>query len=503
MKITRLLSLGLLAFSLPAIAASAAPAPARPNILLIVSDDLAACLGSYGNTAVRTPNLDRLAAQSVQFTRAYCQFPVCGPSRASFMSGLYPEQLGMLGNNYTTGSYRVLNPALASHPSVGGLLRRNGYVSLRVSKIYHMGIPGSIESGDPAGDEPDSWDRTFNVMAPEATSLGVVTLLSPNRPEPGTSFTRVVVPDGEESTQADVLATTQAIAILQARARGRGRDDRRLLRTDDAFFLAVGLVRPHVPLVAPQRLHAHYPPEKITLPYVPPGDLDDVPPPAAAMRNDVRYGMSETQQREAIAAYYAAVEFMDEQVGRLLTELDRLRLRDNTIVVFTSDHGFHLGEHGLWQKTTLFEESLRVPLLISAPGFAASAGTRCDALVEHVDLYPTLADLAGLAEQAPKNLPGRSLRPLLREPVVAAAGFREFAYSVAGNGGRSIRDATWRYNRWGDGGEELYNLATDPRQFTNLASAPVHADSLAKMRAALERTRTALGPLPRSATRER
>ena len=285
----------------------------------------------------------------------------------------------------------------------------------------HAGIPGSIESGDPAGDEPDSWDRTFNVMAPEATSLGVVTLLSPNRPEPGTSFTRVVVPDGEESTQADVLATTQAIAILQARARGRGRDDRRLLRTDDAFFLAVGLVRPHVPLVAPQRLHAHYPPEKITLPYVPPGDLDDVPPPAAAMRNDVRYGMSEAQQREAIAAYYAAVEFMDEQVGRLLAELDRLRLRDNTIVVFTSDHGFHLGEHGLWQKTTLFEESLRVPLLISAPGFAASAGTRCDALVEHVDLYPTLADLAGLAEQAPKNLPGRSLRPLLREPVVAAA----------------------------------------------------------------------------------
>jgi arylsulfatase A-like enzyme len=288
-----------------------------------------------------------------------------------------------------------------------------------------------------------------------------------------------------------------------ARARGRGREDRRLLRTDDAFFLAVGLVRPHVPLVAPQRLHAHYPPEKITLPYVPPGDLDDVPPPAAAMRNDVRYGMSEAQQREAIAAYYAAVEFMDEQVGRLLTELDRLRLRDNTIVVFTSDHGYHLGEHGLWQKTTLFEESLRVPLLISAPGFAASAGTRCDALVEHVDLYPTLADLAGLAEQAPKNLPGRSLRPLLREPVAAAAGFREFAYSVAGNGGRSIRDARWRYNRWGDGGEELYNLATDPRQFTNLASAPAHADSLANMRAALERTRTALGPLPRGATRER
>ncbi len=476
------------------LAAGAARAADRPNVLLIVSDDLAACLGSYGNTVIRTPNLDRLAAQGVRFTRAYCQFPVCGPSRASFMSGLYPEQIGMMGNNYTPGSYRALTPAVATHPSVGGLLRRHGYVSLRVSKIYHMGIPGSIESGDPAGDEPDSWDRTFNVMAPEGTSLGVATLLSPKRPEPGTSFTRVIVPDAEEATQADRLSAAQAMAILQARARGRNLNDRRQLRPDDAFFLAVGFVRPHVPLVAPQRLFDHYPPAKIALPAVPPGDLDDVPAPAAAMRNDLRYGMSEAQQREAIAAYYAAVEFMDEQVGRLLAELDRLRLREKTVVIFTSDHGYHLGEHGLWQKTTLFEESLRVPLLVSAPGFAASAGARSDALVELVDLYPTIVDLAGRSEAAPKNLAGRSLRPLLQDP--AAADFREYAYSVTGNGGRSIRDVTWRYNRWGDGGEELYDLVRDPRQFTNLAGQPAHAATLERLRAALARKAASLGPLP-------
>jgi len=458
------------------------------NVLLIVSDDLAACLGSYGNPVSRTPNLDRLAAQGVRFTRAYCQFPVCGPSRASFMSGLYPEQTGMMGNNYTPGSYRATNPALANHPSIGGLLRRHGYVSLRVGKIYHMGVPFSVESGDPAGDDPDSWDRTFNIAAPESASAGELTLLSPKRPEFGTSFTRIIVPDGEEGTQADVLATNQAIALLQSRVRTRSHGEKRVLRSDAPFFLAVGLVRPHVPSVAPRRLFDRYPPEKIALPNVPPGDLDDVPAPAAAMRNDLRYGMSEAQQREAIAAYYATVEFMDEQVGRLLAELDRLGVRDRTVVIFTSDHGFHLGEHGLWQKTTLFEESLRVPLIVSAPGFAASAGAHCEALVELTDLYPTIADLAGVSDKAPGTLVGRSLRPLLADPAAGAA-FRAVAYSVTGNGGRSVRTLAWRYNRWGEGPEELYDLRRDPGQFTNLAGDPAYASELAAMRAELVRQR--------------
>jgi arylsulfatase A-like enzyme len=261
-----------------------------------------------------------------------------------------------------------------------------------------------------------------------------------------------------------------------------------VLRSDAPFFLAVGLVRPHVPSVAPRRLFDRYPPEKIALPNVPPGDLDDVPAPAAAMRNDLRYGMSEAQQREAIAAYYATVEFMDEQVGRLLAELDRLGVRDRTVVIFTSDHGFHLGEHGLWQKTTLFEESLRVPLIVSAPGFAASAGAHCEALVELADLYPTIADLAGVSDKAPGTLVGRSLRPLLADPAAGAA-FRAVAYSVTGNGGRSVRNLAWRYNRWGEGPEELYDLRRDPGQFTNLAGDPAYASELAAMRAELVRQR--------------
>ncbi|WP_457795360.1 sulfatase [Horticoccus sp. 23ND18S-11] len=466
----------------------------RLNVLLIVSDDLTACLGSYGNAVCRTPNLDRLAAQGVRFTRAYCQNPVCGPSRASFMSGLYPEQNGVTGNNYTYGSYRVLTPSLAEHPSIGGLLRRNGYVSMRVGKIFHMGIPGGIEAGDPGGDDPDSWDRAFNVMAPETASPGELEDISPRPAAYGTRFARVIVPDGQETTQADYLAASQAIAILETRSRVRVSDDRRQLRPTDPLFLAVGLIRPHVPAVAPKRLFDHYPPERIALPRVPPGDLDDVPAPAAEMRNDARYGMDERQQRQAIAAYYASVEFMDEQVGRLLGALDRLKLRERTIVIFTSDHGFHLGEHTLWQKTTLFEESLRVPLLVSAPGFQATAGAHSDALVELTDLYPTIADLAGLRDRTPANLVGRSLRPLLLNP--GATGEREFAYSVNSRGGRSLRNLRWRYNSWGEAGEELYDLEQDPRQFTNLAGNPAHAATLAVMRAALDRKRQAIGPAP-------
>jgi arylsulfatase A-like enzyme len=315
-----------------------------------------------------------------------------------------------------------------------------------------------------------------------------LTLLSPKRADFGTSFTRIIVPDGEEDTQADVLAINQAIALLQARVRTRSHGEKRMLRSDAPFFLAVGLVRPHVPSVAPRRLFDRYPPEKMALPDVPPGDLDDVPAPAAAMRNDLRYGMNETQQREAIAAYYATVEFMDEQVGRLLGELDRLGVRDRTLVIFTSDHGFHLGEHGLWQKTTLFEESLRVPLIVSAPGFASSAGKHCDALVELTDLYPTIADLAGVSDKAPRTLAGRSLRSLLAEPA-AGAEFRDVAYSVTGNGGRSVRNSAWRYNSWGEGPEELYDLRRDPGQFTNLAGDPAYATELATMRTELERRR--------------
>jgi arylsulfatase A-like enzyme len=464
---------------------SFARAAERPNVLLIVSDDLTACLGCYGNEVCQTPNLDRLAAEGVVFERAYCQFPLCGPSRASFMSGLYPNTTKMLGNSKALGSYRTTNAALADHPSIGGFLRRNGYVSLRVSKIYHMGVPGGIEAGEPGGDDPDSWDRAFDVMAPETASPGQLELLTPKRPHYGSNFARVIVPDEQVATQADHLAASQAIALLENRARGRS--DSGFLRPEQPFFLAVGFVRPHVPLIAPQRMFEQYPEEDAELPHVPEGDLDDVPPPAAAMENARRYGMNQRQQKQALAAYYASVSFMDQQVGRLLDALNRLDLRENTIVIFTSDHGYNLGEHHCWQKLSLFEESARVPLIVAAPGFEASAGQHSDALVELVDLYPTIADLTGLADEAPKNLHGISLRGLLQDP--AQADERKPAYTVTHQGGESIRTGRWRYNRWKDSGEELYDHETDPNEFTNLAGDPQYDAELSQMRQLLRDVR--------------
>jgi len=458
-----------------------------PNILLIISDDLATCLGCYGDPVCRTPNLDKLAEEGLLFSRAYCQFPVCGPSRASLMSGLYPEQTGMMGNSYAQGSYRALNPDLANHPCIGSLLRRNGYVSVRVSKIFHMGVPAGIESGSSGGDDPDSWDRAFDIMAPETASPGKLELISPLAHHYGSNFARIIVPDGEEHTQADVLAVSQAIAVMETRSRVQLHDAKHMLRPNEPFFLAVGLVRPHVPLIAPKRCFEAYPEGEIELPTVPLNDLDDVPKAGHKKTNRAFYGMDDTQQRQAKAAYYASVEFMDEQVGRLLNAVERLDLADDTVVIFTSDHGFHLGEHGIWQKLTLFEESTRVPLLIRAPGvhYANTAGRTCNDLVELVDLYPTIAELAGLSDLAPSQLAGESLVPFLKGERIQ--NHREAAYVVTSGNGRSIRTREWAYHRWMDTGEEeLYHLSKDPEQFTNLAQDPEHLPAINRMRTLLE-----------------
>ena len=475
---------GANAQSTPESAANDAPADPPPNVLLIMADDLTACLGCYGNTVCRTPNLDRLAAEGGRFDRAYCQYPVCGPSRASLMSGLYPSATRMLGNDALhQGAFKRSNPALADHPSIGEFLRQNGYFSARVSKIYHMGVPGGIEEGVPGGDEPRSWDWTYNVIGPETYSQGELELLTPTRTHYGSNFARLMVDDELAGTQADVLSAAQGVAVLESRSRRP---------KPQPFFLAVGFVRPHVPLVAPKRLFDLYPSDAIELPFVPPRDLDDVPLPARGMANVGRYGMNETQKRQAVAGYYAAVSFMDEQVGKLLAALDRLDLRQRTIVIFTSDHGYSLGEHDCWQKLSLFEESTRVPLLISAPGH--ERGATFAPPVELVDLYPTIAELCGLADRAPKNLQGVSLAAALRD---AANGRREkaFAYTVSYQKGESIRTARHRYNRWGaspgEGNEELYDHATDPKEFTNLASLPEHAATLSNMRRLMDEARAA------------
>ena len=463
-----------------------------PNILLIVSDDLNTRIGPYMEIDKHTPHLDRLATEGVQFTRAYCQYPICGPSRASFMSGLYPETNGVLRNNDQPGSYKKETPALADHPSMAGFFRENGYFTARVSKIYHMGVPGGIERGEPGGDEPDSWDYTYNVMGPETLSPGELELLSPKNPHYGGNFSRMVIPDKYEGTQTDYLAASQAIAILENRA-GKVPEhgtNKQRIKKDAPFFLAVGFVRPHVPLIAPENCFAPYPEDEVVLPPVIIGE--DVPEEALRRTNDRVFGMNKTQQKRTISSYMASVRFMDQQVGRLLETLDRLDLREETIVIFISDHGYNLGEHNCWSKISLWEGSVRVPMIISVPGSESSHGKSCNNITELIDLYPTLTELCGFKGQEPEILQGKSLAGFLNGEKKETP--NAFAYTVS-YGGRdaTIRTNRWRYTRWGEealpGKEELYNHEEDPEELYNLADDENYREILEKMREQLEMMR--------------
>jgi uncharacterized sulfatase len=253
---------------------------------------------------------------------------------------------------------------------------------------------------------------------------------------------------------------------------------------DKPFFLAVGFYRPHTPYVAPKKYFAHIPLDQIPLFADPAGDREDIPPPALTVKQ-ANYGLSDKLQREAKQAYYASIEFMDAQVGLLLDALDKLGLAENTIVVFTSDHGYHLSEHGLWQKQSLFEESARVPLVIAAPSMKAK-GQATERLFEHIDLYPTLAELCGLA--LPDARPGRSAKPLLDDPQLAwkDAAFTQVQRGQGKDGfaGYSVRTERYRYTEWDGGakGVELYDHDSDPEERTNVARDPARAEVIAQLK---------------------
>jgi arylsulfatase A-like enzyme len=471
---------------------SAALTAQKPNVLFIISDDLNTRIGPYMEISNHTPHLDQLAAEGVRFTRTYCQFPLCGPSRASLMSGLYPESNGVLNNNDQPGSYRVENPSLANHPSMAGYFREQGYYTARVSKIYHMGVPGGIERGDPGGDDPDSWDYAYNVLGPETLSPGKLELLSPGNLHYGSNFARMILKDGTETTQADYLAVNQAIAILENRA---GKQDpqgnnKQKVKPQAPFFLAVGLVRPHVPLIAPENCFTPYPEEEV---FLPPVVVEDNVPDEALRRQNMKiWEMNEIQKKQTIGAYMASVRFMDQQVGRLMEALERLNLREETIVVFVSDHGYNLGEHDCWSKVSLWEGSVRIPLIIADPGNPSGHGVSCESICELIDLYPTLSALCELEENQPAILQGRSLAAYIRGEQYPSV--KSHAYTISfGGKAASIRTERWRYTRWGEhvaeGNEELYDHLQDPEEHINLAHDPGLKHIMAQLRERFEEAR--------------
>jgi arylsulfatase A-like enzyme len=322
-------------------------------------------------------------------------------------------------------------------------------------------------------------------MGPETNSPGTLELLSPLNLHYGGNFSRMILPDSMGTYQTDYLAASQAIAILENRAGTipEGATNKKRIKPDAPFFLAVGFVRPHVPLIATESCFAPYPVNEVLLPPV--KVADNVPEEALRRQNQKRYGMDLLQQQKTISAYMASVRYMDQQVGRLMEALDRLSLREQTIVIFLSDHGYNLGEHGCWAKQSLWEGTVRVPLIISVPALEKNHGTRCNAVTELIDLYPTLASLCGYADQAPSNLQGRSLLDHLTAPQRTDNEAVAYTVSYAGTAG-SLLYRHWRYTRWQEdpeaGKEELYDHRTDPEEWVNLATDPDQQAILEEMR---------------------
>jgi iduronate 2-sulfatase len=446
----------------------------RPNVLFIISDDLNNLLGCYGDPLARSPNIDRLAARGARFDRAYCAFPLCGPSRNAMLCGLYANSTGILANA------QIFRQTIPTHHSLPQAFRLAGYFSARIGKLYHYNVPNSI--GTNGHDDPGSWEL-------EANPAGVDRLeehpkiftLTPNQFGGTLSWYASPQPDDRHT---DAMEAADAEWILERCARQK----------DRPFFLAVGFFRPHTPYVSPKKYFDMHPAEKMPVVQGVKEDQADIPAPGLGSYKTEQDKLTDELRRECRQAYNASITFMDAQVGRLLDALDRTGLAQNTIIVFTSDHGYHVGEHGLWQKMSLFEESARVPLLIVAPG-TAQPGIVVKTPVSLVDVYPTLTELCNVP--APDNLQGQTLAPMLKDPSTVGRGWaitqvsrgggarRATVTRDAGSDGRrffgySLRTPRWRYTEWdgGKAGRELYDHEADPKELTNLAKNPAQATTV-------------------------
>ena len=437
------------------------------NVLFIISDDLTyTALSCYGNQVCKTPNIDRLASRGVRFTRAFCQGTYCGPSRASFMSGYYPHATGTLG-------YRNPRPKIGDRATWSQYFKDRGYYAARVSKIFHMGVPGGIEAGDNGADDALSWTERFNSKGPEWTASGDGETLESNpdgkKPAVGGNTFVVVEANGDDLVHSDGKTAVKAASLIQS-------------HSQEPFWLGVGFVRPHVPFVAPRSYFRPFKPyDNMVLPRKIEGDWDDIPEAGINYKTSVNMEMDIRRQKKAVGGYYASVAYMDAQVGKVLDALDAAGIADKTIVIFTSDHGYHLGEHDFWAKVSLRDESARVPLIICVPGKKAAV---CDSLVELIDLYPTISNLCGLG--VPTNVQGKNISKMLDDPSHEV---RDAAFCVApSRKGFLLRDDDFAYIQYGEdagGGIELFDVRKDPQQFTNLANRRAYRQVVARFKSAM------------------
>lgn len=464
--------------------------PRPPNVLFLVADDLRA---SPGRGLVDTPAIDGLAATGLRFEHAYCQIPSCGPSRASFLTGRRPDATGVFDNRTT---FRDRLPDATTLPQH---FRGHGYRTLSLGKVFHGKFSQEINDDPPSWSEPP-W-RPVATQYQEPESIAILRQRYPKAFEGGDPVAEILAqrrykgpaweaPDVGDEDLTDGRTARRAVQMLGELAQG-----------GEPFFLAVGFVKPHAPFVAPKRYFDRVRREKVG-----PPELRRLPEGAPELASTSRemhgyHGVPgakegvfpEHKTVELITAYQACVSYIDAQIGKVIGALDRHGLAENTVVVFTSDHGYHLGEAGQWSKNTNFEEALRVPLIVRSPRHPDAAGRSTGALVELVDLHPSLSELCGLP--ALKEAEGTSFAPLLDNPdfpwkEVAfsqhSADFRDPAAPV----GRTVRTATHRYVQWRtpEGevlAEELYGMESGATPDRNLAGNPEYGAVLGKMRSLL------------------
>lgn len=451
---------------------------AQPNVLFLISDDVNCRLGCYGDPIVKTPNLDRLAGMGVRFDRAYCQQPLCNCTRSSVLSGKYPTTTGVLDNN----TWLVMKEGEKILPRY---FEQQGYAAAEFGKIWHGPNDGSPKSEQPAakgkGKATAGWFTAEQRAEQQRTQPDYwETVHSPyrnNPPDPAKyAWANEFGPLAEGDKEPDAKVADDAVAQMEKFAQDKSKP----------FFLSVGFHKPHVPLKCPQEFFDLYDAASLPLPpdfaHEPTGP-NDTPPDELRMNIDLFAGrrFSEDEAHAALQAYYACVSYMDAQVGRVLDALEKNGLRDNTIIVFWGDHGWHLSDKGMWAKGTLFETSARGPLIIADPRQKQSAGQTSRRVVQYLDMFPTLVDLTGVAK--PNWLEGESLRPLLADPQSA---WNKPAFTVQPRHwfiGRSIRNERWRYTEWDEGrrGNELFDHDNDPHEMHNLAEDPAQREILAQL----------------------
>ena len=461
----------------------------RPNVLFIAVDDLRPELGCYGIKHVKSPNIDRLANRGVAFTRAYCQQAVCNPSRASIMTGLRPDTTRVWD---LVTDFRTTIPNAVTIPQH---FRKHGYHAVSYGKIFHNPFPDQQ-----SWDEPHRWPKNSQLWS--ANAKGQLADFKKKMRDAGKSERAIErlrplateMVEIEDSKHIDGAIADQAITAM-----------RRLAKNDRPFFLAAGFIRPHLPFVVPTKYWRQY--DRAKIPLATNQRFPRGMPPMAfgdrsmggfyELRDYFDYletpspfdgALTEARQRELKHGYYASVSMIDAQVGRLLDELERLKLADNTVIVLWGDHGWKLGEHNGWCKQTNYEIDTRSPLIISAPN-APAAGKKCSALVEFVDVYPTLCDLAGLPKR--RELQGVSLSPLMRDAgaTVKDAAISQFPRTHEGNlyMGYAMRTQRYRLVLWLDRktgktvAAELYDHRNDPQENVNIANRPDQRDNVAHL----------------------